>query len=273
MASVLAGRSVTSPSPTGLRLARPRRMGSWRGPLPPRRMTPAPVFSQFLERANMIPASSGPAASPMMSICPGSMDADADVPETRSQPIQMRAASDPGPMQRELGQVFSWAYLRCRMRVLWEGFPTSIAPTSIAEVASHSPPLPPDQPGVTGAARSYAVVTAAPLRPMAGAPPPSTRGAGAPVPHGPLVAGETASLARPQAPTQGFTSPPPMQQQRGPAPPYIHGGSQPYAYAHPGQYNSPYGPAVAGGSVPMYGAPPPPGVTAPPQFHPRGAVA
>lgn len=48
----LSPRSVTeatacrrSPSsPTGLRLPRPSRMGPWRGPLPPRRITPPPVL-------------------------------------------------------------------------------------------------------------------------------------------------------------------------------------------------------------------------------------
>jgi hypothetical protein len=41
-----------SASPTGLRLPKPQvRLKGWRGPLPPRRITPPAVFADFIEAA------------------------------------------------------------------------------------------------------------------------------------------------------------------------------------------------------------------------------
>jgi hypothetical protein len=41
-------RRASSLSPVGLHLAKPPRMGAWRGPIPRRRVTPAPVLGDFL---------------------------------------------------------------------------------------------------------------------------------------------------------------------------------------------------------------------------------
>lgn len=41
-------------SPTGIRVSRGPRMGSWRGPLPPRQITPPPVLGQFIASAKMV---------------------------------------------------------------------------------------------------------------------------------------------------------------------------------------------------------------------------
>jgi hypothetical protein len=38
-------------SPTGVHLSRGPKMGSWRGPLPRRRITPLPILGQFLDKA------------------------------------------------------------------------------------------------------------------------------------------------------------------------------------------------------------------------------
>jgi hypothetical protein len=42
---------ASSTSPVGLWLSKPPRMGKWRGPLPPRRITPTPVLGDFLVKA------------------------------------------------------------------------------------------------------------------------------------------------------------------------------------------------------------------------------
>jgi hypothetical protein len=45
------GRTGSSSSPTRIHLARPPRMGAWRGPLPRRRVTPLPVLGDFIDKA------------------------------------------------------------------------------------------------------------------------------------------------------------------------------------------------------------------------------
>jgi hypothetical protein len=47
------GRRASSSSPVGLLLAKPPRMGAWRGPIPRRRVTPVPVFGDFLACAKV----------------------------------------------------------------------------------------------------------------------------------------------------------------------------------------------------------------------------
>jgi hypothetical protein len=47
------GRRASSTSPVGLHLAKPPRMGAWRGPLPRRRVTPMPVLGDFMANAKL----------------------------------------------------------------------------------------------------------------------------------------------------------------------------------------------------------------------------
>jgi hypothetical protein len=47
---------ASSSSPVGLHLAKPPRMGAWRGPLPQRRVTPLPVLGDFMTNAKVSPA-------------------------------------------------------------------------------------------------------------------------------------------------------------------------------------------------------------------------
>jgi hypothetical protein len=49
-------RRASSSSPVGLHLAKPPRMGAWRGPLPRRRITPAPVLGDFMACAKTLPS-------------------------------------------------------------------------------------------------------------------------------------------------------------------------------------------------------------------------
>lgn len=277
-AAVEIGRNPSS-SPSGLRLARAPRMGSWRGPLPPRRITPPPVLGQFMDKAKVIHSQVG---SPAPASLPGS-EADRDATsEATSTELQIRNASDVGPRLHAgwaTGHT-SWAYLKQRMRALW--YPTQ--PPSVVRTDAAQPPAiasspstafieprlplqtPPPQTAPllhAGAGRSYATVAAALQRPMAGVPPPTraTSATGGPNPRGP-------SRPAAPAPTPTFNGPAvPHQQQRGPAPNYGNADNQPPVYGLAGQFQLPYGLAANGGPAPMYG-PSPSGVTAAPQFVP-----
>ncbi|KAE8771686.1 hypothetical protein D1007_56408 [Hordeum vulgare] len=180
-------------SPSRIRLGRPPKMGSWRGPLPPRRVTPPPILGQFIDVARQCPSSASRGGSPTRITSPGSGADRAPVSVATSQEFQNTLTSCTGPMHAEwdTGQeLFSWACLRTRMRALWSGFPTRIAensssstppaakePTAAPEsLAFARTPLPAPSPTrCHGIARSYAAVAAEPHRPMAGVPPTTTR--------------------------------------------------------------------------------------------------
>ncbi|KAM0873187.1 hypothetical protein ACQ4PT_038227 [Festuca glaucescens] len=71
------GRSASA-SPTGLCLSRPPRVGSWRGPLPPRRVTPRPILGFFLDEAVAAMPSSTSPAEPAVSVSEKTSRASAD---------------------------------------------------------------------------------------------------------------------------------------------------------------------------------------------------
>jgi hypothetical protein len=74
-----SSRGRSSSSPSGVRLARGPKVGSWRGPLPRRRLTPPPILGDFLDKAEVISgrsvAGSPAVASPSSAVSASSSEA------------------------------------------------------------------------------------------------------------------------------------------------------------------------------------------------------
>ncbi|XP_073361471.1 uncharacterized protein [Aegilops tauschii subsp. strangulata] len=188
--------------------------------------------------------------------------------------------------QKDAGQdVFSWAFLRTRMKAIWAGFGNQQAAiAAVPFTASSSSSYPDADPSIAAkplhTSRTPSPAPASPLcagvtfqRPMAGVPPtaPGAAATGGPNPRPPPAMGPTPAPSRPPAQAPGYSGRP--HQQHGLAPVYNYAPSmqQPPVYVQGGQYVSPYGTVVAGGQYPMYGVPST-GVSALPQFHPGGVV-
>ncbi|KAM0834094.1 hypothetical protein ACQ4PT_063840 [Festuca glaucescens] len=116
-----SGRQSSSASPTGLCLSWAPRMGSWRGPLPPWRTTPTPVFRQFLDLTTSKLSASRQSATPASSPATGST-----VEKELEPPVVFESAwitdltsiTERGPRLHveDPGRSFGWDHLRRRMR-------------------------------------------------------------------------------------------------------------------------------------------------------------
>ena len=122
-------RRSTPSLASGLRVSHATRMGAWRGPLPPRRITPPPVLVQILAAAKHVPAVV-PGGSPTPVMAPKS----AGLTKTRSTPIQNAAESTRGPILHD----FTWANLGRRMKALWSGYPMASRPREETKDRTHT---------------------------------------------------------------------------------------------------------------------------------------
>ncbi|XP_051179109.1 uncharacterized protein [Lolium perenne] len=249
------GRKVMTRTPSpisqaGVRIRRPPRAGSWRGPVPRGRYSPPPLLGSFLEAALQTAAERSPAS--------GAVSAEAtDV--AGSEEVQ---TEDGGPgLHADPGCSLSWRILSRRMGALWIDFrqrrgidppygdlaaaaspstpssPPSPSPSSSQHPAPHlprpsssstpsastsssDPPSSPITPAFRCAwrqrvRRTFAQVVAASPRPMAGAQPP--RGGappaaqgGTPRPPPPVLLQHPRPQMHPQLPPQFFPTGPPL---------------------------------------------------------------
>ena len=151
VASSRRRRSGTASSPAGLRLSRsPPRMGPWRGPLPPRRISPPPILGDFLAKAGGVlqpiarPERPLPVMNPAAPVVASTGDGDPVFPATCDAGVDVfqtlavtprRAHRDPIDRVRP----GSWEHLHRRFKVFW----------SRSKPASSSIDLPPPPPSRT----------------------------------------------------------------------------------------------------------------------------
>ncbi|KAM0883026.1 hypothetical protein ACQ4PT_031903 [Festuca glaucescens] len=127
---VRGGGSSSTASPTGLCLARPPRVGSWRGPLPRRRVSPLPILGLFIDEALVARSASASSESSSPSISSSATDpgtaatvgsAEEGVIAAASPARALpHAAPGPGSFNVEVDPVVPvrWAHLRRRRRRL-----------------------------------------------------------------------------------------------------------------------------------------------------------
>jgi hypothetical protein len=120
------GGSSASASPMGLCLSRPPRVGSWRGPLPHRRVTPLPVLGLLLDAAaaahspkcpTVASSPSSPAAAAVSSSPSITRTAETrDDPPVDSAIVGLHACAGPVREDVDLAVPFGWTHLRRRRR-------------------------------------------------------------------------------------------------------------------------------------------------------------
>lgn len=238
------GTKKAKPSPPTFPMPNRPRAGTWRGPIPPRRITPPPVLGQFLERAKRSPSTAGSSAR---SFDPrsGAVSARRAVSEEDSTRPSGVHGGGTRLHEAEPAQLFSWAGLSLKLSHIWLDSARrgviphtprrlQIASVSSAAAPSSSPPVhaasstasPPSRsaPALQGSSASsasspsgvrwgwrptrhlsFAEVAA---RPMAGTPtPPRGIAEGQPQPQGQqlFVSGQLGPL---RPPVQGAGRPP-----------------------------------------------------------------
>ena len=106
-------------SSSGLRLARaPPRMGPWRGPLPPRRVTPPPVLGVFIDKAVAVRDGPSSLGSPSLVAAASSSSAPADPSITELGAVRNSNSMQVGPrcQVEDRNRPSPWAHLHrpCR---------------------------------------------------------------------------------------------------------------------------------------------------------------
>jgi hypothetical protein len=223
-------RRASSSSPVGLHMAKPPRMGAWRGPLPRRRITPAPVLGDFMACAKTSPsrASAVPSVSEQQCKASPSLDdrahrqgsaaivaavsCSSDRSDGRRDGERCWAASSGGPRNRWAGLGLAiQAAKRCRVLTLPRFDSAVIANSAAANapvIVGPSPSSPPTSSSSVSTCsplagqRSFAVVVAdhRHVLPMAGAPPRPSLSSSAP-------AGAAPQAPRPIAPPAAAVQP------------------------------------------------------------------
>ena len=198
-------RGGPASSPSGLRLSRsPPRMGPWRGPIPPRRISPPPVLGDFLNKDFVgPPAMSAPEVASLEAPRPAAVVAavsGGDVPVIAAVRAGDVGAQFPGVTldgahahAANRDRLGSWEHLRRRFKAYWSrSVPAS---SSLARFSIAPPPLRYAAPASTSPSpalgscsssspalrwpRSFAAVVAAPpANRMAGMPQRPSMGGG-----------------------------------------------------------------------------------------------